>query len=259
MSSVISDRRQASYALGNVAWRLTLLSQAAALLGVGSALLACSSPSTADRSGDGATDAPTSVCTPDAGCAAGQTCWQAPSGAFVCATFAPPPPREGMGSCAAGGTSAPNLFGACCTGDSQCTAQPKGRCIPNSAGWCGGVAPPPGQHCDYSGWCLTDQDCGPAARACVPSNYAGADRPICLNGPCRTSADCKARPGGVCAVATGWACTFATTLYCRYPGDPCRIENLGNDCPRNDGRYLVACAPNPDGQGAHCIQILLPQ
>jgi hypothetical protein len=196
-------------------------------------------------SDQGPEDAAPSTCSPSAACGDGGACWQAPNGAHRCVTFEPQP-SYGSGSCSDGGVDpfGRQRPGPCCTKDSDCTEKPRGRCVYNVS--CGGQPGPEGRYCDYRGWCTSDKDC--SAGTCVPPAISGTEVPVCIAGPCRTSADCKAGPGGACAVSPYRPCEGYQRFYCRYTSDPCGVENQPDACPASKPR----CEPAPDGQGRVC-------
>lgn len=194
-------------------------------------------------------DAPPSTCSPDAGCGPGETCWLGLNGAHACARYTVQPPRpvpSWVSSCepADGGFAGDQPPKDCCTHDDQCTAQPRGRCVPRSH--CGGVA---GRRsygvCGYNLWCTSDADCGPRG-ACLPSS-PGSAMPTCVSGACRTSADCTRQPGGQCLTGhTGGSCGGGYhVLYCSYPGDACQVG--GSGCGDR-----MRCVPAEDGHGTRC-------
>jgi hypothetical protein len=209
----------------------------------------------APRPEGGPVDAPPSTCSPDSGCGPGETCWLGLDGAHRCARYhvrpASPVPSW-VSSCepADGGFpgDVPPATG-CCTHDDQCTAQPRGRCVPVSH--CGGVT---GRRaygvCSYNLWCTSDAECG-ERRACLPNSPGSSTWPVCVGGACRTSADCTRKPGGQCLLGhTGGACGGGYfVLYCSYPSDVCRVANNGNDCPTGD---RMQCVPAEDGHGTRC-------
>jgi hypothetical protein len=200
----------------------------------------------------GPVDAPPSGCSPDAGCSGAATCWQSPAGDYQCVSLQAAPTNPG-GSCTdAGDPFGGPEIGTCCTRDEECTEKPRGRCVYDVN--CGGVYRPPRRHCDYSGWCTGDRDCN--GGTCTPTSYSGLAVPACLAGACRTSADCRRGPGGVCTVGgSGGFCGGGRVAYfCQYLNDICRVGNRGNDCPPTPAaRYGQECVPNDDGHGTHCV------
>jgi hypothetical protein len=199
--------------------------------------------------GSGPVDAPPSTCDPATGCGDGGTCWQLTSGAYSCVFFQPVPGMAVTGDRCDGGLDprVRDRDGTCCIDDSECTDRPQGRCALNPAH--GGMPPAPGRHCDYTGWCTKDEDCG-ASSFCAPGYFGGVDEPSCITRRCRTSADCTDGPAGECVVfAVRETCTTRgyATVYCRYANDVCRVDRSGG-CPH--GSY---CAVRSDGQGTACV------
>lgn len=198
-------------------------------------------------------DAPASTCSGDGGCADGQTCWLAPSGAHTCEWFGVPPPSPTNTTCD-GGVPTGGGGGACCTHDDQCTQGVRGRC--QEPILCGGAVPPHvSSSCAYNAWCRDDGDCVKGT-TCTPISLTGAQLPQCLGGACRTSADCTRAPGGECVVYRQRQCfSYASAFYCQYPGDVCRIGSADRDCATDAGvvRSWV-CVPRPDGHGTRCQQ-----
>jgi hypothetical protein len=138
----------------------------------------------------------------------------------------------------------------CCHSDADCGAQPRGRCVANSDGWCGGPAPPPGNQCRYDA-CTGDADC-----AAAPGGFCTGGSPrACVYGPCRTSADCTRRPGGICAVQSVGRFCASTLAFCRYAGDPCAVDA---DCHGDAGAFGLQCVPNSDFQGTTCQPVTPP-
>lgn len=204
----------------------------------------------------GPVDAPASGCSPAAGCGDAGTCWQTPAGDFQCVWLQARPTSPGGGCFDAGPLEGP-VLGACCTRDEECTGKPRGRCVydPN----CGGINRPPRRHCDYGGWCTSDREC--TSGTCTPVDYSGLDVPACLSGPCRTSADCRLGPGGVCMISgAGGPCGRGYSVYfCQYANDICQYARHGSDCPPNPSASSGQdCVPNADGQGTHCAQHISP-
>jgi hypothetical protein len=203
-------------------------------------------------------DAPPSTCSPAAGCGDAGTCWQTVSGAYACTSFAPSPAPSG-GSCDAGagaGVFRPE-WQDCCLTHADCTRSPRGRCVSNAYMYCGGVPPPPRNHCRYD-WCLDDTEC-PAGSRCFPNGYSGDSAPHCITASCRTAADCTRGPGGACvSYTTRASCTGANlvTVYCQYNNDVCRGPA---DCPPDPSRPNgSACVPDEDGHGTRCVPYVPP-
>jgi hypothetical protein len=201
----------------------------------------------------GSPDASTSNCIPATGCGDAGICWKSPAGDHLCSNFTPASYGPSQGDSCDGGVKDPfgrPPPGTCCSEDSHCTAGPRGRCLFNTS--CGGVAPPPGRHCDYTGWCTGDAEC--MGGLCIPGAIAGADKPVCLSGSCRTNADCNRKSGGRCQVASAEFCVGFASLYCSYPDDVCQTGPRGGTCPQGADPRGLRCVPNDDGHGTKCVQ-----
>jgi hypothetical protein len=132
----------------------------------------------------------------------------------------------------------------CCT-SADCNSSPQGRCVPYTYQYCGGPPPPPGNQCIYDE-CDGDEDC----RA-KPNGFCATSFPHrCIYGPCATNAGCTRGAGGTCVMRRLDPSCASEVVYCRYASDSCRTND---DCKADAGPYGQVCSPNPDLQGARCI------
>jgi hypothetical protein len=116
------------------------------------------------------------------------------------------------------------------------------------------AASSPAGFCLYDG-CAADGDCGPGLR-CFPTGYSNENGPLCLKASCRTSADCKAGPGGACVeyrpLPAFCGIQLPLEVYCQYTNDLCRSPA---DCPPNPAWPSgSACVPDEDGHGTRCVR-----
>lgn len=137
----------------------------------------------------------------------------------------------------------------CCTSDAQCTAQPRGYCIPYSyRPSCTQnlhIPPPlPGNRCVYDA-CASDSDCTAQA-----NGFCSPDFPRqCVYAPCRTNADCSRRAGGKCVLALVCEWSAYRGAFCRYGDDPCRANAA---CGLSDAGGPMFCVAKDDGHGTYC-------
>jgi hypothetical protein len=144
----------------------------------------------------------------------------------------------------------PNPVQPCCRADADCSARPRGHCVPRSVGRCGGPAFGPGNECRYDE-CGADADC----RAKPGGFCAGGYPRVCAYGPCSGNADCAREPGGLCILAVVGTYCLSSQVFCRYPSDPCKTNA---DCNRADGGAQQQCAPDPSLQGELCQPVPVP-
>jgi hypothetical protein len=142
-------------------------------------------------------------CKTNADCPAGGECAElTPGGYKVCLSF----PKEAT-VC----TNGMPIADQCCkTADCK-----KGKCyLSTDVPMCGSFDPVYNE-CAADA-CAGDADCGPQA-ICAP---AGAYGPVrrCIAAYCKTSAECGAKPGGVCAPIDNPCCAVPVGLACVYPG-----------------------------------------
>jgi hypothetical protein len=196
---------------------------------------------------DPGTNHPPDTCSQPSDCPGG-TCSQQLDGSKTCvkAAVAPAPT---VNPCPTGDFN-------CCTKDADCK---NGRCISDQSvygtSYCGHPVPDEGA-CSYDE-CQTDRDCrarfaGSAAMtACVPSGQFGLFTSTCVNGACRTDADCVLHSGGKCQyglAATKGDCSNYKVLFCAYPSDPCQVkDNPATTCPGGQ-----ICVPADNYQGQVC-------
>lgn len=197
-------------------------------------------------------DAPAGTCSPTEGCDAG-TCWLSHTGAHVCVHFTVPPAGAPPGTVCDAGRPEERALEGCCISHDQCP-QPFGRCMARP--YCGGVS---GRqvfaYCVQDAWCTGDGDCEKGG-VCTPTSVLGGDRPRCVYGSCRTSADCTRGPGGECllGVVGGGPCSSGyTQRYCHYANDVCHPFVGGTDCP-GESQFGWTCRPKQDGHGTQCVE-----
>lgn len=201
-----------------------------------------------------AADRPASTCEDDRDCGGGQRCWLGLSSARSCVSFTVPEPAEASGadSCDLGPVPGERRPLDCCNHDRQCTERPRGLCQLQTS--CGGAAPlRTFAACQYDAWCTEDAHCRNGA-ICVPASLLGGGPPQCLQGVCRTSADCTRHPGGECVVDVPQTCDRRfRSLYCRYPADVCFVGKFAAGCQIDGGARMYECIPAADGHGTRCV------
>jgi hypothetical protein len=199
--------------------------------GTGGAVGSTSSSTTGGSTGTGGSPV-TGDCSTDADCA-GSTCAELTPGGYKVCLGKPPeatmcnPPGPPMDQC-------------CTSADCQ-----KGKCYGNLP-YCGG-APMPEHNVCVTDACQLDADCGTGSppQVCIPAGAFGRPARTCLLADCRTSADCKVKPGGYCAPMSTPCCGIPSGLGCVYPGG-CHTDH---DCAPDGSSY---CAYDPAQQQGVC-------
>jgi hypothetical protein len=138
---------------------------------------------------------------------------------------------------------------SCCRADADCTAMPRGHCVPHALDYCGGALPLQGNECRYDA-CASDADCTASADGICTTGYPRA----CLYGPCRGNADCTSGPGGRCVMTTVGTYCLHAAVFCRYTNDSC----TSNAPCLADGGAFRACLPNTNLQGESCQSVPPP-
>jgi hypothetical protein len=138
----------------------------------------------------------------------------------------------------------------CCRSDADCTAMPRGHCVPHSLNYCGGAVPLPGNECRYDA-CTADSDCSASPHGVCTVDYPRA----CLYGPCRANTDCTSGPGGLCVMTSVGSYCYRTAVFCRYTNDACTSNA---PCFADGGTFTHACLPNANGEGESCQSVPPP-
>ena len=172
------------------------------------------------------------------GCPGGAVCTEIVPGGFRVCTSEP----DDAVDCS-DGTVQECCSSADCTPGSKCYNE---AILP--AHTCGVVSFPPLNVCDWD-MCNDQEGCEKDA-VCLPRGAEARPNRDCLPAACRTDADCRVEPGGICAPVEDPCCPVWAGLYCVYPTDGCRT---GADCALSQtcvvdtilGRSKCSEAPAP--------------
>ena len=118
-----------------------------------------------------------------------------------------------------------------CKTDAECTKAPHGRCASSIQSTFGG----PGTLCGCVYPCATDAECG-AGKACICPGVAPADQrwAVCGAAACVTGSGC---PSGECGLSSfNDGCGTSLQLGCRAGTDPCRTDA---QCSAKPGQKCV--------------------
>jgi hypothetical protein len=128
------------------------------------------------------------------------------------------------------GTADPQIQGAECTQDSQCTDGVNGRCLVSTGGALN-------NSCSYD-LCSADSGCGPS-QACLCRESPSAPN-ACVGGNCLVDADCN---GGYCSPSKdpGKVNYGTSDYYCHTSGDECVNDA---DCSQ-EGAAGAFCVYDP--------------